>query len=294
MLYRYLYTIWWWHLTPVSYFHSSDAVVQIVDARNPLLFRCEDLEKYVKEVDPDKENMILINKADFLTEEQRWIWAKYFDSKHVKVAFFSAIQDDSVTVSSRVSSDSKHQPEIDIVSTSEALTSQTSNNEDVDMSHEFDSRTEVTSDTKECEGTSAVHEEDLSCEHENSKDSDSIHSEEMHSETDNRIEQTTSQAIISDENFCSADQSMDRIKNSGNLLTREELIQLFKSVHKTKKILGTVTTIGLVGYPNVGKSSTINALLMYKKVSVSSTPGKTKHFQVIILCFSFFCNYFMR
>jgi large subunit GTPase 1 len=39
----------------------------------------------------------------------------------------------------------------------------------------------------------------------------------------------------------------------------------------------------LVGYPNVGKSSTINALIGAKKVSVSSTPGKTKHFQTIHL-----------
>lgn len=43
------------------------------------------------------------------------------------------------------------------------------------------------------------------------------------------------------------------------------------------------TQIGLVGYPNVGKSSTINALIGSKKVSVSSTPGKTKHFQTIHL-----------
>jgi large subunit GTPase 1 len=41
--------------------------------------------------------------------------------------------------------------------------------------------------------------------------------------------------------------------------------------------------VGLVGYPNVGKSSTINALLGAKKVSVSSTPGKTKHFQTLVL-----------
>ena len=42
-------------------------------------------------------------------------------------------------------------------------------------------------------------------------------------------------------------------------------------------------TVGFVGYPNVGKSSTINALLGEKKVSVSATPGKTKHFQTIHL-----------
>lgn len=41
--------------------------------------------------------------------------------------------------------------------------------------------------------------------------------------------------------------------------------------------------IGFVGYPNVGKSSTINALVGSKKVSVSATPGKTKHFQTIFL-----------
>jgi large subunit GTPase 1 len=39
--------------------------------------------------------------------------------------------------------------------------------------------------------------------------------------------------------------------------------------------------VGLVGYPNVGKSSTINALLGSKRVSVSATPGKTKHFQTL-------------
>ena len=38
-----------------------------------------------------------------------------------------------------------------------------------------------------------------------------------------------------------------------------------------------------MGYPNVGKSSTINSLIGEKKVSVSSTPGKTKHFQTILL-----------
>jgi large subunit GTPase 1 len=39
--------------------------------------------------------------------------------------------------------------------------------------------------------------------------------------------------------------------------------------------------VGLTGYPNVGKSSTINALFGSKKTTVSSTPGKTKHFQTL-------------
>lgn len=47
--------------------------------------------------------------------------------------------------------------------------------------------------------------------------------------------------------------------------------------------LNGIMSIGLVGYPNVGKSSTINALLGEHAVSVSATPGKTKHFQTIHL-----------
>lgn len=68
----------------------SDVVVQIVDARNPLLFRCEDLEKYVKEVSENKLNLILINKSDFLTEDQRQQWINYFSQQGIRVVFFSA------------------------------------------------------------------------------------------------------------------------------------------------------------------------------------------------------------
>merc|ERR1712232_1157446 len=42
-------------------------------------------------------------------------------------------------------------------------------------------------------------------------------------------------------------------------------------------------TIGFVGYPNVGKSSVINALFGAKKVTMSRTPGKTKHLQTLEL-----------
>ena len=59
----------------------SHLVVQIVDARNPLRFRCEDLEEYVKDMEGregehesgegKRKSMLLINKADLLTARQR-------------------------------------------------------------------------------------------------------------------------------------------------------------------------------------------------------------------------------
>ncbi|GIL51295.1 hypothetical protein Vafri_7319 [Volvox africanus] len=40
----------------------------------------------------------------------------------------------------------------------------------------------------------------------------------------------------------------------------------------------------VVGEPNVGKSSTMNALLGAKRVAVSSHPGRTKHYQTHVMC----------
>lgn len=68
----------------------SDVVVQIVDARNPLFFYCQDLDQYVNELDPSKKRVLLINKADFLTDSQRQQWSDYLTSRSVRFVFFSA------------------------------------------------------------------------------------------------------------------------------------------------------------------------------------------------------------
>ncbi|XP_071502821.1 large subunit GTPase 1 homolog [Diadema antillarum] len=150
----------------------SDVIVQIVDARNPLLFRCTDLEKYVKEVSENKENVILISKADLLTSTQRQAWADYFSQQGIRVAFWSAVME-----TERLE---KKEAEVTVNVTAEG------NDESGDEDNEGDD------------------------------DDDGGDYEE-------------------------------------------------------------------VGYPNVGKSSTINALLREKKVPVSATPGRTKHFQTLFV-----------
>lgn len=68
----------------------SDVVVQIVDARNPLMFRSADLEGYVKDVDPKKQNLLLINKSDMMSFNQRKAWANYLKGAGIAYRFFSA------------------------------------------------------------------------------------------------------------------------------------------------------------------------------------------------------------
>ena len=76
----------------------SHLVVQIVDARNPLRFRCEDLEIYVRDIEgPEGEHgsgtghrksLLLINKADLLTHGQRY---ESMHTSYIAVAYLTKI-----------------------------------------------------------------------------------------------------------------------------------------------------------------------------------------------------------
>ena len=215
----------------------SDVVVQIVDARSPLLFRCEDLERYVKEVDSEKRNLLLVNKADMMTKEQRETWADFFNEKQINYKFFSASLAKEMNESSLENGNSEDQAQRNVV-------------QDQHPQHT------LTQETKKMQI------------HDKQEDAEQWLSEE---ETD------------SDEE---ADESVSMDDERTRILTVDELESLFienAPSHSSSESSSAKTVIGLVGYPNVGKSSTINALIGAKKVSVSSTPGKTKHFQTIHL-----------
>ncbi|KAG7146135.1 Large subunit GTPase 1 like protein [Verticillium longisporum] len=196
----------------------SDLIVQIVDARNPLLFRSDDLDSYVKAVDKRKENLLLINKADMMTVKQRKIWAKYLKETGIAYKFFSAIL------------------------AKEALEAE-----------------EAEAEAESQDASSKAPQRDAGEQQDESEES-SEEEEEAGEEADVEVD---------DEDI--------------RILTVEELEDIFLSHAPKDAAPDHKLSVGLVGYPNVGKSSTINALIGAKKVSVSSTPGKTKHFQTIHL-----------
>jgi len=55
--------------------------------------------------------------------------------------------------------------------------------------------------------------------------------------------------------------------------------QLLKNYSRNQN-LKTAITVGIVGFPNVGKSSIINSLMRTRAVGVGSTPGFTRQAQV--------------
>ncbi|KAI5790178.1 hypothetical protein EDC01DRAFT_117529 [Geopyxis carbonaria] len=206
----------------------SDLVVQIVDARNPLLFRCEDLDKYVKEVDQNKNNLLLINKADLMTIEQRTAWADYFDEQGVRYRFFSAAL-------------AKEINEMD---------SEDEEDEEEEDEEEEEEQVEAAAKSEDAETALAEETEKLE-----------VKDKWVPAEVAPEEEESPRTRII----------TVDELEG----IFLEHAPEGVDAEHKT--------TIGLVGYPNVGKSSTINALMGAKKVSVSATPGKTKHFQTLHL-----------
>ena len=72
---------------------------------------------------------------------------------------------------------------------------------------------------------------------------------------------------------------------ANDILGMEGLLQLLKNyarVHGKQKTKTTIT-VGIIGYPNVGKSSIINALKRTRAVGVSPRPGFTTCAQEVVL-----------
>ena len=229
----------------------SDVVVQVVDARDPLFYRCEDLEAYVKELNPGKATMLLLNKADLLSKELRRAWAEYFNAKGISFLFWSAKaayeEIEAEQIAAKAAQTAKELEE-----TNRRLTL-----------HAGD---EIDDDAMELAA-------ELSAKAEAAREAADAHAETLHQMQ-----------------FDSADAA-----DPAHIWSRAELLDILqKRAEAAVEAMGSTrvkrkgpqanrVVVGMVGYPNVGKSSTVNAIVASKKTGVSATPGKTKHFQTLEL-----------
>ncbi|KAF9394035.1 hypothetical protein CPC16_000358 [Podila verticillata] len=264
----------------------SHLVVQIVDARNPLFFRSTDLETYVKEVDPRKANLLLINKADYLTVKQRKRWADYFDSEGIRYTFFSAALAKERQEKEQAERERLEALAEELAAMKAADSDYTEDEEEEEEEEEVEEdKVEDKKEIKTASSSSPVkaekqvkQEADEEAEEESEEEEES-ESEEENSDDEEKKSKTHSHWKTIKET--EQDDERTRIRDTKELY--DLLIKETPIINDPRDPLNGIMSIGLVGYPNVGKSSTINALLGEHAVSVSATPGKTKHFQTIHL-----------
>lgn len=65
----------------------SSVIIQVVDARNPMLFYTKDIRRHY----PAKKHLLLLNKADLLSSQQILSWRDHLNRQQIDHAFYSAL-----------------------------------------------------------------------------------------------------------------------------------------------------------------------------------------------------------
>ena len=92
-----------------------------------------------------------------------------------------------------------------------------------------------------------------------------------------------SQSTLFDKNLKEKKDYIEEVLKSNKAIGGEELLNMLKNYSRTDSGNKSSIVVGVVGIPNVGKSSIINSLTRGKNVGVSNTPGFTKGLQEVIL-----------
>ncbi|ESL05596.1 hypothetical protein TRSC58_06748 [Trypanosoma rangeli SC58] len=243
----------------------ADVVLMILDARNPLVFRCADFEEYVRGTRSasgrSKEIIFLLNKSDFLTESQRSAWATYFTERGEPFIFFSA-----TAHYNHNEEEEEHVDDVEDTCVDDGITPKLPCHHNRKRRHNKKSLrapVEVANpyelvEQRRAERACRGHAKQNTC-----KVAPPTKSEKARDARVSKLQDMPPWAVLDPV------QLLDRLA-------------LWRTTYGIKDA-NTPLMVGLVGYPNVGKSSTINAILGCKKVVVSATPGKTKHFQTLVI-----------
>ncbi|KAK3719557.1 GTPase required for pre-60S ribosomal subunit nuclear export and maturation [Vermiconidia calcicola] len=70
---------------------SSDVVIHVLDARDPLGTRCRSVEKYIREEAPHKHLLFLLNKCDLVPTSVAARWVKLLSREYPTLAFHASL-----------------------------------------------------------------------------------------------------------------------------------------------------------------------------------------------------------
>ena len=218
--------------------------MQVVDARDPLFYRMRRSERFVAELDGGrKRTIVLLNKADLLSPELRAAWSAEFDELGLEYLWWSA----------KAATEEVAEAQRAAKTARAAEHARRANAGDVEGDSFSEEEEEDGEEERNALGASSAS---------GSRAVDGP-GEEERGQTRNTFPRLLSRSAL----LAELERRAEEAAGAGA---------------RTRRPDGRVV-VGMVGYPNVGKSSTVNALVAKKKTGVSATPGKTKHFQTLEL-----------
>ncbi|KAG0261415.1 Guanine nucleotide-binding-like protein 1 [Actinomortierella ambigua] len=238
----------------------SDIIMIIVDIRHPVIHFPPSLYRYVVE-QLKRKLVVVFNKVDLVAESTLFAWTHYFQEQfpELHIASFSCYPRDPNLINDASTSAIARKVKrprkrfYNAVGVREVLSAC----RDVELSKH--------GDLVDWNGLIAAHDkktaEEADEETDDDDDEESVHGGDEGEESNSS---KGSSSPREDQDLSSKMQAVD--------LDEDE-----RAPHKD------FITIGLVGHPNVGKSSLINSIMGRTVVSTSRTPGHTKHFQTIYL-----------
>lgn len=240
----------------------SDIILLIVDIRFPALHFSPKFYEYCTQVQK-KDVILILNKIDLVPTSLVVAWKHYFETKYpnLHIILFSSSKQIKFRQKRSASSSETKNPQLEEL--------------------------EIKAAAAEIQ-TAKAHRQLYECVKKivNSK----VDLSSWDSMTQRLVERFSVTTTTSSSSVVSNQQKQEEIVSSeivGQLnVTNEETQQmneLFHSNVKRDRFENGFVTIGCCGFPNVGKSSLLNSLNGRKVVSVSRTPGHTKHLQTIFL-----------